>query len=85
MANNRLYLKCDECGELFMLGKHFGGAWGIVNYDELPFLSKLDLFFEKHFLTCRNNNSFYSIVSENDKDFTYKNTSIFNPKEPYTF
>lgn len=83
MANNRLYIKCDECGELFFLGKHFGGAWDIVNYDELPFLTKLNMFFEKHYLICHNNDSFYSIVSENDEDFTFKNTSIFDPRKSY--
>lgn len=26
MANNRLYLRCKQCGKVIVLGKHFGGS-----------------------------------------------------------
>lgn len=34
MANNRMYLRCEGCGEAFGMAKHFGDAWAV--YGELP-------------------------------------------------
>lgn len=44
MANNRLFLKCKQCGEYVMLGKHFGGAL----HPPFDVFDKLLIFFEEH-------------------------------------
>lgn len=69
MANNRLYIKCNRCGELLFVGKHYGGAWGVNCYDGIAFDKKLSEFLFDHYLDCRNNASDYSFIAENDDDF----------------
>lgn len=44
MANNRLYIRCRQCGETILIGKHFLGA---LHTSTLS-LDKLNEFYEKH-------------------------------------
>ena len=58
MANNRIYLRCKECGGELFLGKHFGGPYYWTDYSEAngleprPLGKQLNDFFEKHYLEC---------------------------------
>ena len=44
MANNRLYIRCRQCGETILIGKHFAGA---LHTSTLS-LEELNAFYEKH-------------------------------------
>lgn len=44
MANNRLYIRCLNCGELVFVSKNFGMPWQIFESD----LPRLNKFFEEH-------------------------------------
>lgn len=44
MANNRLYIRCMQCGETVAIAKHFAGA--LYTYETIE--EDLDAFFEKH-------------------------------------
>lgn len=50
MANNRLYLRCNSCGDAIMLGKHFGGtlyrSWKL---GEMNFTDALNDFYDDHY------------------------------------
>lgn len=55
MANNRIYLKCNACGEKLFLGKCGQGEYYWINYDKengdpnSPTLEdRLNMFYEKH-------------------------------------
>lgn len=45
MANNRMYLLCEGCGEVFGIAKHFGADWNV--YDRLK-TSALDEWLSEH-------------------------------------
>lgn len=45
MANNRLYIRCKQCGALCFLGKHFGENW---NFDKDKQGKELEKFFFEH-------------------------------------
>ena len=45
MANNRLYIRCKQCGELCFLGKHFGKHW---DFDKNIQGAVLEKFFVDH-------------------------------------
>lgn len=82
MANDRLYIRCNECGELCFIGKHFGGSWETRSYEDNEIENRLDKFFSKHFITCFNNTSDYSFIAEFDDDFP-TNGKFFNIKEDW--
>lgn len=48
MANNRLYIRCLQCGEGIAIGKHFAGALHQSEYDGVRFLDLLNEFYAKH-------------------------------------
>lgn len=52
MANNRMYLRCTECGSTLYLTKHFGGEWD-WNFSEEKLKEINDFFFE-HFYEHEN-------------------------------
>ena len=47
MANNRLYLKCNQCGEYICIGKHFCGSL-YTNLEPEEFGNMILDFYEKH-------------------------------------
>lgn len=36
MANNRLYLRCKNCGQSMLVAKNFGGEWDYRNTNKIP-------------------------------------------------
>ena len=36
MANNRLYLRCKNCGQSMLVAKNFGGEWDYRNANKIP-------------------------------------------------
>ena len=46
MANNRLYIRCKQCGESFCIGKHSQGVLYITNPQK--FGDYLNAFYAKH-------------------------------------
>jgi len=50
MANNRIYLRCRNCGSGFFLGKMFGADYCTSNvyYKNKDFLESLNNFYEEH-------------------------------------
>lgn len=48
MANNRIYIRCKNCGEALFLGKKFGEAYYYVNYHGSTLEKDLNDFYEKH-------------------------------------
>lgn len=48
MANNRLYLKCDVCGEEFFLGKRFGDGYYLPPDIGGDIRKELNEFFGRH-------------------------------------
>lgn len=46
MANNRLFLRCRNCGAKIMIGKHLMDSWAY--YDPYELGLKINDFFEKH-------------------------------------
>lgn len=48
MANNRLYLVCNECGKTLMLAKDFGSGFGLrVTRDDITKFLDEHIVFEK--------------------------------------
>lgn len=85
MANDRLYIKCDRCGELLFLGKHFGGAWTIYDttYTKHTLAERLEHFLAKHLIECEFNQDDFSLITEFGDDFpdNPKYFSMVNEKE----
>lgn len=50
MADNRIYLRCKNCGEAFFLGKRLGDGYYTQNfyYTDGSMLKCLNKFYEKH-------------------------------------
>lgn len=50
MANNRIYLRCNSCGEKLFLGKRLGGGYWYRNYrlEEGTLEEQLNKFYGKH-------------------------------------
>lgn len=90
MANNRIYLRCKNCGEVFFLGKrlvdgfyvqdeHYGKGETLVN--------RINKFYDKHTWEDTNGREerldrwggldCFEIVYENDDDFEQKVTGYF--------
>ena len=47
MANNRIYLRCKQCGDVLYLGKTFSSCY-YRNLGEKSLEEKLNEFYEKH-------------------------------------
>lgn len=45
MANDRLYLRCRQCGEIMLLAKHFLGSWSFRRTEK-----EMQEFFDEHFI-----------------------------------
>lgn len=49
MANNRIYLRCKNCGKGFFLGKCFGWQYGTSEaYYKHGFINELNKFYSEH-------------------------------------
>lgn len=78
MANDRMFIRCKECGELLYLGKTFSDERGYFCVTRTPAQSGEMLydFFRKHstcgqaYITPAN---YYEIVYESDNDFNDTN------------
>ena len=85
MANDRLYIKCDICGELLFIGKHFLGPWNVYNktLTDANLAERLERFLEKHWLECDMNRTEFSFITEMSNDFPDKPKyfSMVNEKE----
>lgn len=57
MANNRLYIRCKQCGETIAIGKHFGDVLHI--YGDIT--EKLNRFYEKHYYCSSYNGRMYNL------------------------
>lgn len=76
MADDRIYLQCNVCGEKFFLGKQFAyGAFYLVDYayendtTKKTFIDRLNDFYEAHYHPCSDVcrwNGNYSVVYETD-------------------
>ena len=93
MADNRIFLRCKNCGEVLFLGKRIGGGYyvddGHYGKDE-TLLSRLNAFYEKHQWEDTNMRieaedvsgrwkglDCFEIIYEMDDDFTEKVTGYF--------
>ena len=47
MANNRIYLRCKQCGDVLYLGKTFSGGYSYTDYDNINLVEKLNEFYGK--------------------------------------
>lgn len=72
MANNRLYIKCNNCGGMLFIGKHFLEGWYVGDYNEnynKKFGEVINDFHDKH-IECfyeRYDNP-YTIITESEID-----------------
>ena len=48
MANNRIYLRCQACGDTLFLGKTLLEGYWYESYDGVSLQAKLNEFFMKH-------------------------------------
>lgn len=71
MANNRMYLRCRTCGEVFMIGKTYQNGYFIGNLSPNNFYNQLNNFYDKHYC-CFNK----------PKDLKYE--LVLKPKEVNT-
>lgn len=51
MADNRMYLKCEGCGEEFYLARYSSSVWRVAGYAK-QFFADFDEFLEDHSLPC---------------------------------
>ena len=65
MANNRLYIRCKQCGDVICIGKHFCDPLHLSIYDDVPFEDRLNEFYHEHYY-CQNN------------QIEYKNSPIYS-------
>lgn len=88
MADNRIYLKCEECGGMLYLGKRLGGGYYWYNYgaennrkfkDNPNYKLQDDRPLEARLNQfydnhewCGNSLDHYKIVYESDDDFEWK-------------
>lgn len=51
MANNRMYIRCRYCGEVFYLAQNWCSGWKFVGCDinGVPFETRIGDFFKKHY------------------------------------
>lgn len=57
MANNRLYIRCKQCGETLAIGKHFNDA--MYTYGDIT--EHLNRFYEKHYYCQPGNGRMYNL------------------------
>ena len=64
MANNRIFIRCKECGKYLFLGKGFGGAYYTSNkfYDK-DLTTSLNEFYDEHAFCDRD------MIDEIDNDY----------------
>ena len=48
MANNRIYLRCKQCGDVLYLGKTFSSCYYYNKGKLVDLVDKLNEFYEKH-------------------------------------
>ena len=48
MADNRIYLTCEKCGDGLFLGKTYGDGYFFDRYDGEELESRLSKFYEEH-------------------------------------
>lgn len=92
MADNRIYLRCKNCGEAFFLGKRVGGGYYIQDYHHgnKSLIERLNEFYDKHQYEDTDARrkeedktgrwqglDCFEIVYENDDDFNEKVTGYF--------
>ena len=76
MANNRIYLRCKQCGDVLYLGKTFSGGYSYTDYDNINLVEKLNEFYGKHEFCIEelNNNSYEPKLKEKEERvFHYEN------------
>lgn len=62
MANNRLYIRCKQCGGTICIGKEYGNGLHHGEYRELPFIDRLNEFYQEHYY-CAGNHEFFEPVA----------------------
>ena len=75
MANNRIYLRCKQCGDVLYLGKTFGSDYHYNNYSEENLENKLNAFYSEHSY-CMDDlkqNIFEPILDESKDRYSYDN------------
>ena len=84
MADDRIYLRCKDCGKVLFLGKRLGGGYYWTNYglmnltlhgdaggqDTRPLEDRLNEFYDEHFLCTEDGPiNCFEIVYESDPSF----------------
>lgn len=89
MADNRMYLRCKNCGEAFFLGKRLGDCYYTQDfyYTDGSMIKRLNEFYDKHEWEDSDGREeredrwegvdCFEIVYENDDDFEQKVTGYF--------
>lgn len=85
MANDRLYIRCKVCGDLFYIGKNYGGPFYYENYKKLagdeeapPLEDLINDFFVSHvhcFSGSKKWNGDFELVYEDD-DFVERSSEM---------
>lgn len=52
MANERLYIRCRACGEVFFVGKSLLGGFR-YGFENPQLADKMDAFYDKHTYCCK--------------------------------
>ena len=78
MANNRIFIRCNVCGEKLFLGKSFLNGFYYENYDNSTLEDKINNFYNKH-TYCNDNDS------DGDFDITYENENRTEKKKVGTY
>ena len=75
MANNRIYLRCKQCGDTLYLGKTYGYDYHYCNYNEENLENKLNDFYSKHAYCMDDlkNNIFEPKLNEEKDRYSYDN------------
>lgn len=75
MANNRIYLRCKQCGDTLYLGKTFDSTYYYRDYDEKNLVNKLNDFYVEHSYCMDDlkNNIFEPKLNEEKDRYSYDN------------
>ncbi|MBR2999706.1 MAG: Lar family restriction alleviation protein [Oscillospiraceae bacterium] len=76
MADNRIYLKCKDCGATFFLGKRFQGEYyteEYAAYNGVPMTDRINKFYEDHY-NCGGN-------GVDNFELEYEDTQSYWPEE----
>lgn len=71
MANQRLYIRCKNCGQCICIARNFGGEYTTYDFN----LAKLDDFFLDHFVctdTVKEDYNDFELIDDDDDDFWEK-------------